>query len=122
MISLSRHMKRWWSKELDKSRRRLNKLSEEAHRHQALDDYSLEAELLSEQGRYTKAMQDAQTQHWEDFLDQAMEQELWIANKYATRPTMWGHQRGHNKLGEVQSFCEHSFPTTTTESGSTREL
>ena len=63
-------------KELDKSRRKLNKLSEDAHRHRALDDYSLEAELLSEQGKYTKAMQDTQTQHWEDFLNQMTERDL----------------------------------------------
>ena len=92
MTNPSRHMKRWWSEELDDARRQLNKLSEKAHRHRALDDYSLEEELLLEQGKYAKAMQDAQTKHWEDFLDQATERELWVANRYATKPATDGGQ------------------------------
>ncbi|KAF5378264.1 hypothetical protein D9615_008696 [Tricholomella constricta] len=106
----SPHMRRWWSRELESSRREVHKLSRIADRYRALDDHESRANLEAAMKKYADEILKAKAEHWKAFLEEAMEKELWVANKYISDPTGDG---GKTRIPTMK---------TTGEDGSVTEL
>jgi hypothetical protein len=51
-----------------------------------LPDHASHTELHKARNAYGEAIVDAKRGHWEDFLENAAEQDLWTANKYFKEP------------------------------------
>ena len=79
--------KRWWNGDLSRQRTALKKLSRLAYKFRALPDHASHAELRKARNAYGEAIIEAKRQHWEDFLENAVEQDLWTANQYFKEPT-----------------------------------
>ena len=65
----------------------MKKLSRLAYRFRALPDHESHAELRKARNEYGEAIVEAKRGHWEDFLENASEQDLWTANRYFREPT-----------------------------------
>lgn len=87
MTKPSVHMNRWWNRELEQSKYELNRLSGLSYRYRAVEGHSSHGELDKVRKRYASEIDKAKSEHWTEFLEEAMERELWIANKYVTNPT-----------------------------------
>ena len=81
------YSKRWWSNDLSWQKTMMKKLSCLAYRFRALPDHISHAELRKARNAYGEAMIEAKRRHWEDFLENAAEQDLWMANWYLREPT-----------------------------------
>ena len=79
--------KRWWNGDLSRQRTILKKLSRLAYKFRVLPDHASHAELQKARNMYGEAIIEAKRQHWEDFLENAVEQDLWMANQYFKEPT-----------------------------------
>jgi len=65
----------------------IEKLSRIAYKFRALPDHASHTELRKARNLYGEAIVEAKRQHWEDFLENAAEQDLWTANQYFKEPT-----------------------------------
>ena len=79
--------KRWWNGDLSWQRAALKKLSRLAYKFRALPDHASHTELRKARNEYGEAIVEAKRQHWEEFLENAAEQDLWTANQYFKEPT-----------------------------------
>jgi exonuclease III len=79
------YIKRWWNKDLDDLKKRVNKLSELSWKYRAVD-HPYHTELKNLREAYAVAIAKAKEEHWSEFLETAMDRELWIANRYITNP------------------------------------
>ena len=79
--------KRWWNNNLSWQKTLLKKLSHLAYRFRALPNHDMHTELWAARNKYGEAILDAKRQHWEDFLKNVAEQDLWTANRYLREPT-----------------------------------
>jgi endonuclease/exonuclease/phosphatase family metal-dependent hydrolase len=79
--------KRWWNNDLSRKKTEIKKLSRLAYKFRTLPDHASHAELRKVRNAYGEAIVDAKRGHWEDFLENAAEQDLWTANKYFKEPT-----------------------------------
>lgn len=86
----SPHMRRWWTSDLRRMKRERNKLSETAFRYRALPDHPSHQELKTATNRFSEAVKQAKIDHWTDFLEEATEREVWIANRYISNPVSDG--------------------------------
>lgn len=80
------YSKRWWSRELSDRKREKNKLSDLSYKLRALPDHPIHAEHATVRNKYGEAIHRAKLQHWTDWLLNATEREIWIANKYISSP------------------------------------
>ncbi|KAJ3572016.1 hypothetical protein NP233_g3369 [Leucocoprinus birnbaumii] len=80
------HMKRWWNKELEGMKKKLNQLNRKSYRWKSTPDHPLFQEYRQLRNMYADAITQAKRTHWEDYLEQATEAEMWTANRYATEP------------------------------------
>jgi len=80
------HTKRWWNEDLNKLKKKKNKLSNLSSKFRAVLDHPSHEELRLTRNKYGEAITKAKEAHWIDFLEEASERELWIANKYISNP------------------------------------
>jgi len=80
------HSKRWWNKDLDDLRKKVNKLSRQSYRNRALPNHESHEAHRKASNEYRDAITKAKTKHWQDFLEEATTNELWTANKYIKEP------------------------------------
>lgn len=80
------HNKRWWTKELTTLRNELKTLSKASFTFRAIRDHPCHSLRKSKAKIYEKAIQDAKKTHWRDWLEEANNEDLWIANGYISRP------------------------------------
>jgi len=79
--------KRWWNNDLSRQKIAMKKLSRLAYKFRALPDHASHTELHKARNMYGEAIVKAKRGHWEEFLENAAEQDLWTANKYFKEPT-----------------------------------
>jgi hypothetical protein len=79
--------KRWWNNDLSQQKTAIKKLSRLAYKFRALPDHASHTELRKVRNMYGEAIVEAKRGHWEEFLENAAEQDLWTANKYFKEPT-----------------------------------
>ena len=79
--------KRWWNNDLSRKKTTIKKLSHTAYKFRALPDHASHTELRKARDEYGDAIMEAKQGHWEEFLENVAEQDLWTANKYFKEPT-----------------------------------
>lgn len=87
MTKFTPYTKRWWNKELEDMRKHVNQLSAIAHRYRAIENHESSITLDNAKKLYALEILRVKAEHWKEFLEDAMEDELWIANRYITNPT-----------------------------------
>ena len=55
-------------------------------RNRALPDHPIHRELSDREEQFAKAVHEAKTNHWWNFLENAMDKGVWSANKYVSEP------------------------------------
>ena len=78
------HTKRWWNRELNAARKSKRRLANEAHKWRGLPDHHAHADHKRATKSYAKLIEDSKRAHWEAWLLDAAERDLWTANKYMT--------------------------------------
>lgn len=87
------HTKRWWTQELSDMRKKKNRLSRESYRWRGLPDHSSHRQHREACKEYAKLIENTKKEHWEEWLINASEKDIWTANKYATDPPIDGGGR-----------------------------
>ena len=80
------HTKRWWMHELNNLRKKKNRLANASHRWRGLPDHASHQEHREALKEYAKKIESTKKEHWENWLLNASEKDIWTANKYATDP------------------------------------
>jgi hypothetical protein len=81
------HSKRWWSKELSDLKKAKNKLSSHSYKYCAVLDHHSHEQHKGVWKQYGDTIVKAKQLHWTEFLEEAEDRELWIANKYISNPS-----------------------------------
>ncbi|KAF7783210.1 hypothetical protein Agabi119p4_2586 [Agaricus bisporus var. burnettii] len=83
---ISPYMKRWWTKELEALKKELNRTNRKALKVKYNMGDPIHAELRALKNAYADTIFTAKKKHWENFLEEAAEKEMWTANRYLTEP------------------------------------
>ena len=78
--------KRWWTHDLSKLRKMKNRLAKASFRWRGLPDHDSHQEHRDITREYAKLIETTKKEHWEGWLLNASEKDIWTANKYATDP------------------------------------
>lgn len=84
------HTKRWWMHKLDDLHKKKNHLANILHCWRGLPDHSSYQEHHEASKEYAKKIKSTKKEHWENWLLNALERDIWTANKYATDPSTDG--------------------------------
>jgi hypothetical protein len=80
------YMKRWWSKDLEQSKKELNRVNRKAYKAKSNPNDPIHVKLRTLKNRYVDAIHMAKKKHWEDYLEEATEKDMWTANRYLMEP------------------------------------
>jgi hypothetical protein len=78
--------KRWWNGDLTKMRKELNRLRSDSYKNRIDTDHASHRELKRKSKEYGQAIISAKRSHWEEYLENMMGTDIWIANKYLKNP------------------------------------
>ena len=82
--SPSPYARRWWTKELSKLRKKQNKLSSESYKYRHVLDHPSHTDHKAAVKEFQKLQTDTKKQNWIDWLENAEQKDLYLANKYMT--------------------------------------
>ena len=80
------HTKRWWSQELTALSKKKNRPTNVAYRWCGLPDHPSHQQHRDLSKSYAKLIERMKKEHWENWLLNALERDIWTAKKYATDP------------------------------------
>jgi hypothetical protein len=80
------HTKRWWTSDLTVLRKARNRLANVAYRWRATPNHPAHQQLKTANKEYAELIKKSKKEHWENWLTNASERDVWTANKYATDP------------------------------------
>ena len=80
------HTKRWWNRDLTDARKKKNRLANAAYKWRGLPDHSAHDLHRAACKDYANLIEPTKKEHWENWLLNASERDVWTANKYATDP------------------------------------
>lgn len=113
------HSRRWWNKNLDDLRKENTRLNNLSYKFRAVADHFSHAEHTHIRTAYGDALTAAKLQHWTDFLEEATEQEMWIANKYISNPVGDG---GLTRIPTLNTTNEDGQPAEATTNSEKSDL
>jgi ribonuclease HI len=111
--------KRWWNKELQKMRKKLNKLRTHSYRNRALTNHPSHRELRKLSNVYGNAIIQAKRQHWTDYLEDMTANDIWNANKYLKEPVGDG---GNPRIPTLRSINSNREEVEINENHSKAQL
>ena len=83
----SPHTKRWWSKELTKLRKDTNCINRLSYKFRALQDHPCHKASKTARNKLVDTIFKAKREHWQNWLEEATESDVWTAHKYIKTPT-----------------------------------
>ena len=86
------HTKRWWNQDLETMRKRKNRTARIAYKWRGMPTHPAHQQHKKIAKDYAKLIEKLKKDHWEEWLLNASEKDLWTANKYATDPPTDGGQ------------------------------
>lgn len=86
----SPHAKRWWTREISQLIAQKHELSHISYKFRAVIDHPSHEEHRKIRNRVSETIHKAKKEHWEQFLEEATQREMWIANKYVSNPSTDG--------------------------------
>jgi hypothetical protein len=78
----SPHAKRWWNKELLNLKKKKNRLSSSSYKNRAISKHPAHEEHRKICNEYGEAIIQAKQNHWNDFLEDISNGDVWIVNQY----------------------------------------
>jgi Endonuclease-reverse transcriptase len=84
--------KRWWTKDLTKTKKAVNRIRAESYKNRAVEDHLSHQDLQQAQQKYAANIIKAKMDHWNSYLENADSSTIWTANKYITNPAGDGDQ------------------------------
>ena len=78
--------KRWWTHDLSTLRKKKNRLARTAYRWRGLPNHPSHTAHRETTQEYAKLIETTKKEHWEEWLLNASERDIWTANKYTTDP------------------------------------
>jgi hypothetical protein len=105
--------KRWWSGDLGRERKKLNRLRTVSFRYRALADHPSHKELRLRSNQYREAIIQAKRHHWYNYLEEMTAADLWTANKFIREPVGDGGCHRIPTL-KVRRAGKYSLTTTRT--------
>jgi Endonuclease-reverse transcriptase len=78
--------KRWWTKDLKKMRRKLNRLRAGSYKLRAIADHPVHREYKEASNKYGEAILVAKRTHWTTYLEEMTSSDIWTANRYLREP------------------------------------
>ena len=112
------HTKRWWSSKLVELRKKKNRLARLSYRWRGLPDHPAHQNHQLASKEYAKAIETTKKEHWEDWLLNAAERDIWTANKYVTDPPTDGGKSRIPSLDYVGQDGTMLLTTTNAEKSS----
>ena len=122
------HTKRWWTNELNDLRKKKNRLANTSHRWRGLPDHPSHHDHREASKVYAKSIEATKKEHWENWLINASERDIWTANKYATDPPngrrqnpspfaqlcwmRWNNAPHYDQCGKEHSAGAYPFPSS----------
>lgn len=74
------HSRRWWTKELMELKKKANTLSRQSFKFRALPDHPCHRECKDTNNRLVNEVFKTKKEHWRDWLEDAMETDIWTAH------------------------------------------
>ena len=105
------HTKRWWLKELTKMRKDTNCINRLSHRCRALPDHPCHKASKTARNKLADVIFKAKREHWQNWLEEAMESDVWTAHKYIKTPTGDG---GRTRIPTLNGKAEDRSVITAT--------
>lgn len=81
------HSRRWWNADLTRLKKEKNRLNHLSYIYRACADHPSHQEQRDICNKYANAIQEAKTKHWEEYLEELNEDQLWGAGRYISNPT-----------------------------------
>ena len=107
----SPHTKRWWSKELTKLRKDTNCINRLSYKFRALQDHPCHKASKTARNKLADAIFKAKREHWQNWLEEATESDVWTAHKYIKTPTGDG---GRTRIPTLNGKAEDGSTVTAT--------
>lgn len=111
------HTRRWWTRELNDLRKKKNRLANLSHRWRGLPDHPSHQDHQEATKIYAKSIETTKKDHWEEWLLNASEKDMWTANKYATDPPTDGGKSRIPSLNFTEPNGTVRHTTSNTEKG-----
>ena len=78
--------KRWWTKELMQLRKLAGKMGRQAYKLKDSPEHSIHEEHKRIAKKYESMLERTKKQHWRDWLENAEDPDIWVANKIISTP------------------------------------
>ena len=128
--------KQWWMKEISELRVNYRNLGRKVGKYKDQPEHRIHTEHKEAHRKYDKAIKHSKKHHWRDWLDKALEPDLWTANKYIaalasdggkTRiPTLRQQADSREKmaslnLDKIEMLADNFFPSKPPETNNADE-
>lgn len=94
LVQLSPFAKRWWSKELEKLRKKKMSLGRKAAARKHLPGDRIHGQFRKARNKYSNAIKKAKKEHWEHYLEELSVDNMWTAHRIVSAaPSDGSHTR-----------------------------
>ena len=115
----SPHTKRWWSKDLTLMRKETNQLNRLSYKFRALPNHPCHKASKTTRNKLADSIFKAKREHWQNWLEEATESDVWTAHRYIKAPPGDG---GHTRVPTLNGKADDGTPIITTTNQEKGEL
>jgi hypothetical protein len=83
-------LKRWWTKELTQMHRNMNIIGRRASKLRNTPSHPVHEEHAEAARLYDRTLERTKRQHWRDWLERAIDPDIWMVHKYISAPATDG--------------------------------
>jgi hypothetical protein len=89
-LELGVRAKHWWTRELNSLRKNANKTGRKASKYKDWPDHPIHEERRKANRLFKCTLEHTKRQHWRDWLERALDLDIWTAHKYTSAPASDG--------------------------------
>ena len=82
--------KHWWTRELTHMRRNMNKIGRLSYKRKDDPTHPVHSEHKVAERLYDRTLERTKKQHWRDWLERAVDPDIWTVHKYTSQPSSDG--------------------------------